>query len=204
MGWVRGEKEIFMKIEIEQLRAIKFANQLAFAYLICERLYPNYVYFSKNFSFGNVDVLRESINCTKDIIIAGGINKDKILQAINDVNINTPDTEDYQTIFVSSALDASCSIIETLEFSLDREFERLSTISTFATDSVYMFVQSRDNLDFASSNFERDILNDPLMLREISIQKKVISFLISNESLKMSDIDFLMKLQGKSGNLNLY
>ena len=34
--------------EINKLKDFDFTKQAAFAYLTCERLYPNYTYFSDN------------------------------------------------------------------------------------------------------------------------------------------------------------
>ncbi len=45
---------------INRLKEFDSNKQLAFAYLTCERLYPNYVYFSNESGFGDCSVLREA------------------------------------------------------------------------------------------------------------------------------------------------
>jgi uncharacterized protein YjaG (DUF416 family) len=48
--------------EITLLEKLDYNKQLTFAYLTCERLYPNYVFFSDNFDFGDKQILREAID----------------------------------------------------------------------------------------------------------------------------------------------
>jgi uncharacterized protein YjaG (DUF416 family) len=52
-----------MHIEaLNKLKQLDFSKQAAFAYLICERLYPNYVYFSNKYGFGKPNILRKAID----------------------------------------------------------------------------------------------------------------------------------------------
>lgn len=86
-------------------------KMLVFAYLTCERLYPNYVYFSENYKFGNKRVLRDAIDFIYDHLLSSNFsNSLSIFHHLESVNLNTADTEDFETIFVSPALDACTSI----------------------------------------------------------------------------------------------
>src|SRR6185312_16150426 len=108
----------------------------------------------------------------------------------------TPDTEDFSTIFVSSALDSCTAIMGTLKFVLDKETSRLHSISSFAADTVDMFIQYRDDLDFNNDpQFDQKIFADPLMQREINIQEGVISYLSKIDALEPMDIRNLASFQ---------
>jgi len=181
-----------MKVNIEKLKEGSFANQLAFAYLTCERLYPYYVYFSLNFSFGSINIVRKAIDDIRKHLIEDVISDEEILQDFNEVSVNTPDTDDFITIHASSALDACCIVLNSLQFLLDRKFDHLVYMSRYGTDMVDRYLNSDIEADVISPKLEQAILNDPLMKREISFQNEVISFLISHPTLKGSDIDYLI------------
>ena len=192
--------------EINKLKELDVSKQLAFAYLTCERLFPNYVYFSQNYGFGNPAILRKAMDFVYYAIFQKNeISKSKLL--IKEVHKNTPDTENYATNFVSSALDACTAIEESLNFLIDRQFERIESISTFATDTVDMYIQEIDNLDYNSdSAFQQKIDDHFLMKKEIRIQKGIIDFLvkINSTTLDSADIQTLLNLQKKNkSNLDL-
>lgn len=191
-----------MNNDLIKLKQLDYKQQLAFAYLTCQRLYPNYVFFSKNYGFGNTDILYK---CLEDIFstLWDAGNEKKLHELIDLVNTNTPSPEKFTTVLASSALDACTAITETLQFITDRKFSRIQDISTFATDTVDMYIQERDNLDYDLPDFEQIIQNDPLMQKEITVQKGIISYLTTIKHLEQEDIHTLLSLQGINGNLNL-
>jgi uncharacterized protein YjaG (DUF416 family) len=189
-----------------KLKESDFNKQLAFAYLTCERLYPNYVYFSNNFDFGTPQILREAIEFLRVNIFEQSPDKNKIKFLKRRVDKNTPDTEDFTTIFVSSALDACTALSDSLDFLVDKDFTRIENVSTYATDTVSMYVQDLDNLDYnADKNFQQKIESHPLMQREITIQLGIISFLNKRKILDYEDLQTLLNLQenNKKSNLEL-
>lgn len=183
-----------------------FKKQLTFAYLTCERLYPNYVYFSANFQFGDSSILPTAIDFVLSCILNERIDTPLAKKLLFIVEKNTPDTEDFDTIFVSSALDACTSIAETLDFLIDKQCSRLKDISTFATDSVDMYIQEIESLDYNTDKyFQTKIDSHPLMQKEMAIQTGIINYLISSKSIDLEDINVLLILQGnnRKSNLNL-
>ena len=114
--------------EVDKLTELYFTKQAAFNYLTCERLYPNYVYFSHNFSFGNPDALRVAIDYLYFNIFNKSPDKNKIKILTKEVDKNTPDTENFSTTFVSSALDACTAIGDSLDFLIDRDFSSIKYI----------------------------------------------------------------------------
>ncbi|MFT3677221.1 MAG: DUF416 family protein [Chitinophagaceae bacterium] len=191
-------------LDINSLNSLEFKKQLIFAYLTCERLYPNYVYFSANFQFGDSSVLRTAIDFVLGCILNEGIDKPLAKKFLLTVEKNTPDTEDFDTILVSSALDACTSIAETLDFLIDKQESRLKDISTVATDSVDMYIQELESLDFnADKDFQTKIDSHPLMQREVAIQTGIINYLSSRKSIDLEDINTLLSLQENNGKGNL-
>ena len=177
-----------MAINVEELRKAPITNQLIFAVVMCDRLYPNYVLFSNNFSFGNPMSLKDAIITVKQHLLGDFKKVEEIQQKIEDVEANTPDTEEFSTDSASSALDACCTIINTLHFIVDSNFDHIRYVSTYGTDSADRLIISNMNVDVITSEIENSISNSPIMLREISIQNRLISFLTSKSSLSTLNI----------------
>jgi uncharacterized protein YjaG (DUF416 family) len=190
--------------ELDKLKECDFHKQAAFAYLTCERLYPNYVYFSQNYDFGDPAVLREALDYIYNHLFEQDPDKNKIGAIIQKVEENTPDTEDFSAIFVSSALDACTSILDSLDFLIDKDFSKIQSISAYGTDTIEMYIQEIEKLDFnTDKDFQKKINNHPLMKREVAIQTGIISFL-NNKTLDYGDIQALFDQQNeKRGSLNL-
>jgi uncharacterized protein YjaG (DUF416 family) len=191
---------------IDKLKELSFTKQLAFGYLTCVRLYPNYVYFSNNFNFGSQQVLRKAIDFLYLNIFEKNPDRNKIDLLIKNIDKNIPEPADYDTILASSALDACTVIIETLNFLADKKTSRLHDISTMATDTADMYIQDIDALDYnTDKDFQEKIDNHPLMKKEVATQKGVISFLYNSKDIDFEDIQTLLHLQenNQKGSLGL-
>jgi uncharacterized protein YjaG (DUF416 family) len=189
---------------LTQLEELSFSKQLAFAYLTCERLYPNYAYFADNYHFGNKTVLREAIDYIYNNLLVYAPDKIVVEDLISQVDAATPKPEEFDTILASSALDACGAIHETLHFLTDKTLTRLDSISTFATDTVDMYIQELEDLNFNSDiEFQQKIDNHPIMKRELSIQGGIITYLSKIDTLGPQDISTLIELQGIHGSLSL-
>jgi len=190
---------------LNKLEGLDFQKQIVFAYLTCERLFPNYVYFSNNYGFGNSQALREAIDFLYENIFVVNTDKNKIKHLKNEIERNTPDTEDFTTIFVSPALDTCGAIYEALNFLIDKEFTTIKSISTFATDTVDMYVQATENIESPDINSKQKIEEHPLIKKEVLIQKGIITFLSNTALIDYNDIQTLLHLQenNKKSNLNL-
>ncbi len=189
--------------EIENLEKLEFGKQVVFAYLTCERLYPNYVYFSNNFNFGDSDILREAIDFVYANLFKVSPNKNDVNSLIERVEKLLPDTGEFDTIFVSSALDACSCVLHTLSFMIDKQPSELKHILTCATDTVDMYVREIEDISASDKDFMRKVYEHPLMRREISIQQGIIVFLSSSRSLDYNDIQTLLNLQDNNGKRNL-
>ncbi len=191
-------------IQIDALKKLHFKKQIIFVYLTCERLYRNYTYFSEHFGFGNPIRLRQAIDILRENLLSQNFNRKQIESLITSIDEITPLPEDYDTILASSAMDACGVVHESLYFLLDAVPSRLSDISTFATDTVDMFIQEEENLDFNTDKlFFEKIQNHPLMQREVSIQNGIISFLNKSKDIDDEDIETLINLQKNSNRSNL-
>jgi uncharacterized protein YjaG (DUF416 family) len=72
-----------------------------------------------------------------------------------------PDTENFESPLTSAALDAAVAVTNALEYCLDNEDKKIDEVATVARDTVDLYIQDRDNLDYQDPNFEEKISNDP-------------------------------------------
>jgi uncharacterized protein YjaG (DUF416 family) len=97
-----------------------------------------------------------------------------------------PNTEEYDTILSSFALDACTSIYSCICFLLDQETENIIDTAIYARDTVDMFIQENDDMELNDMLFEVKIENNYFMKLEKERQKKVILKL--NQKNKISDL----------------
>ena len=191
---------------ITELKNLDFTKQLAFAYLTCERLYPNYLFFSKNYKFGNPNILRQALDFIHHDFFEKHPDKRKMDFFRKEIDKNTPDPGDFRTGLASSALDACTAVMETLNFMEDKKILRIDDISTFGTDTVSMHIMNIASLDFnKDKDFQKKIDEHPLMQREVRVQSGIITFLRNIGLLRSEDIQTLLSLQDNNckGSLNL-
>jgi uncharacterized protein YjaG (DUF416 family) len=189
--------------EINKLKKLDFQKQLVFAYLSCERFYPNYSFFSNNYNFGDPTLLRSAIDFLYDSILKNIVDKQKVENLLQATNINAPKPDDFATFYASIAMYSAGVVYESVNLLKLTDIPRiLNDISTMCTDAVDLFIQERDNMDYDEDDFEAKILNDSLMQTEVSIQNGSIEYLQKIDHPNESDINTLLQLQKKgTGNL---
>lgn len=183
--------------ELKKLEALDFTKQLAFAYLTCERMFPNYVYFSENYGFGDPKILRDAIDFVYSaIFIENNIDKQKIEYFLKTSKANIPGPDDHGSYYGTIALDSGAIVYESIVL-LKKEDTKtsLTGISTTATNLIDCFIQTRDEMDYGDVDFEEKILNDTVMQKEIAIQNGIISYLGRIGKVEPSDMETLMQLQ---------
>lgn len=186
-----------------RLMPLKDEQKLLFAVLTCERLYPNYEYFQNTFSWGDSKVLSNAIGIIYQNLIKKDLfEKSEIQELINEIDVITPDTEDFSEIFVSFALDACTSLYSSLNFILDQKLEHIVDVAIYARDTVDMFIQERDNLSYDLVNVEDRIATDPLMIHEKVRQIDVIDRLSLKKSTKI-DNQLIEELRDKTPIINI-
>lgn len=110
-----------------------------------------------------------------------------------------PDTEDFSTLLCSQALDAGVAVCETLQLAMGADLGHAVNAASVARDTVDMFIQERDQMDYADPEFEKKILEDPLMIGELSAQRSVLMELSSHRDLEPKFVEALRtRFRGQS------
>lgn len=178
------------------LKPLSFQKKLIFGALICEKLYPNYEYFSKTTFWGNTDVLQNAISTIYQTVYRNELfSENEIQSLIDEVETFTPNTEDFETVLVSFALDACTSILSTLNFIIDKEIENIVDVATYARDTVDMYVQERDDMLVSDKMFEEKIEQDFYMKQEKERQKMTIKLLAEINEITDMQLKSLREIQ---------
>jgi uncharacterized protein YjaG (DUF416 family) len=161
------------------LSKLPFQHQLVFTSLCCERLIPNYMEFTRIEGWGDFRILRETLDWIWHSSINGDLSTVQVKRLIQLCEKEIPDTEEFESIYVSFALDVANAIVETLKFIEDREFLHIVDIASLCRDTVDMFIQEENDMDYTDPEFEQKILRHPLMVNELQRQNEIIRYLES-------------------------
>lgn len=164
-------------LEIKKLlQPLSFEQKLAFCALTAEKLLHNYSYFSQQFKWGSPEILQKALLVIFQSISNKNLfSKLEIQEFIDNVDSITPDTEDFDTILVSFALDGCTSVLSSLYYLQDQENEHTIDVAIYARDTVHMYLQEIDDLDMTNEYSEQKIENNLLMKLEKYRQKEIIN-----------------------------
>ncbi|MNY17612.1 hypothetical protein D3C86_1509380 [compost metagenome] len=165
--------------------------------MVCEKLYPNYLYFQSRCNWGDSSVLLGAIEIMyQSLFKSVFFDDEEIEQCIYAVDAVTPDTEGFLDSSVSLALDACTAVYSSLNFMHDQEVDHIIAVAIYARDTVYMSIINKDGLDMNLKGIDAMVLDDPLMIKEIARQFSIIEEL---ESLKDENISDELIQRHKAG-----
>ncbi|MBX2948048.1 MAG: DUF416 family protein [Crocinitomicaceae bacterium] len=157
----------------DKILNLNFTQAGLFGLIVFRRLFPNYQIFNK--MYGNEfdeDRLWEIHTQFEELLTrkhGEGHNSAVLGEEIFDL---MPEPGDYDSILASSALDASSTLSALNDFLATKDNKRIVDISTMAFDTVDMYIQEEENLP---ARFDESIIdNDPLMIKEINFQQKLL------------------------------
>lgn len=135
---------------------ISFLQKLQFAISVCEKLIPDYRYFSETFNWGNISALEEGLAHVKEISQGHKFDSKTIQLLISEIEENMPDTDDFGEVYGSLALNSACAINETLKFVVDRDDNRVVEIGGLSYDTEY-FKLKESNKNLSESELELEL-----------------------------------------------
>jgi uncharacterized protein YjaG (DUF416 family) len=189
----------------QQLNGLSFSQNLAFSAACCERILPNYNAFSRTENWGNPGLLRAAVDEVWQILQGKPVDRVKINQLMKDCEDVIPDTEDFTSEYTSAALDASIAVYEILNACIDEDILHIVEVAKCARETVYMFVDERDNLESYSAEqiLGKSIFTHPLMLREITQQEQDLQLIRNTNRLDESFLKMLRNSFDNNGKSNI-
>jgi len=149
-----------------------------------ERMLPNYRRFSEENQWGNSSVLRTALDLAWTWLESGTADRTLARKLAAECYNQAPDTADFSTILVSSALDAACSAKCVLDLLLDADVETAVEAASYARDTVDMYVQELEDMPANSPDLESRIHLHPVMQRELLNQRDALESILSGISLQ--------------------
>lgn len=174
-----------------RLHALSDLKRLAFLLACAERMYPNYLAFHRHHGWGEPQSIRRSL----DLIwlrLEGADVSDGASELLTEVEKVTPDTEDFDSLYVSPALDAAVVASILLESVGAISVEKILEGLTLATDTIDMYVQELDQIPPSAEDLESRIDSHPLMQKEL---RRRLENLETLEHLDLSDPSQQAKLK---------
>jgi len=167
----------FNEVKLKQkLSKLPFWKQLVFLLIICQRLLPSFRAFSAETGFQGENVLRELIAKAWNTLLSGVSSTDFSSEYAQAESI-APDTEDFDTALVSSALDAVIASSLLMKAFSSGHTDTIVEAVTLIRDSVDMYVQELEDMNPSDPGLEEKILNHELMQKELRRQREDLVFL---------------------------
>ncbi|TDU68056.1 uncharacterized protein YjaG (DUF416 family) [Prosthecobacter fusiformis] len=168
----------------EELNAFQLDQLVVFGLSCAERMIPNYKRFTRECRWGDPDILRNGLDLTWNWLTTGTISEKEVKKMLATCEAQTPDTDDFDTILVSSALDAANSVSAVLELILSNRCDSAIEIAIYGRDTVDMYIQESEGMDPQDAQLENKIWLHPLMQRELKSQRSAISLIKQGIAIK--------------------
>lgn len=160
----------------EKLAVIDIWKQNFFHVSVAQRVLPSYAAFSKEERLGNTSILENAFLSVKGAYFG---NKEEIdFQKLSkDCLAVAPDTEDFDSTYTSSALDAAIVVSNLAKCYGCFDPALIIESAGLIRDSVDMFLQDLEDLDLYDMVLESKILRHYLMQRELKAQRHTLEYL---------------------------
>ena len=155
-----------------QLALLPAKHRVAFAAACSERLIPNYEAFALMERWGDSSALDRALDAAWGYLDDTPLPETLVRELIAASEAVAPDTEEFDSLFTSAALDAAGAVIATLMCCLNGEVSEAVRAASAARDTIDMYIQQDEVLDATNPNFEQRILAHPLMIEELSRQQQ--------------------------------
>ncbi len=157
---------------LEVLSKLRSHQQLAFGAACCERMLPNYDTFVREVGWRDAAPLREALDTAWEFCESQRLPGAELREMLSKCEECAPESENFTSLYISSAQDAVFAICSLLDFLLDTDAAHIVNVARFSTDSVDLIVQEREAMDPRDLLRERKILEHPLMQQELVRQQR--------------------------------
>jgi uncharacterized protein YjaG (DUF416 family) len=160
----------------QKLIKLPFWKQLAFLLIVCQRLLPSFQTFAAETGFQGKSELAGLLTKAWDSLLNSVSSTDFSSEATLAESL-APDTEDFDSAIVSSALDAAIATSLLMKAFSGQQTDTIVEAVTLIRDSVDMYAQELEDMDPADPDLEKNILGHELMQKELRRQREDLEFL---------------------------
>lgn len=183
---------------IQKLGAMSESQIVTFAASCSERLLPNYKKFVDVEQWGDYSFFRSTLNSIWNFIEQQNISDENLKLLMKKCFEFVPDSEEFESIYASYAIDFGASIYNTLKYCLEKDIKNIISVADASINTVDLFVQEKHNLDPDDPDLEQKINNDQMMQQEIIKQLNDLDILAKQKIDQQFINSFRTSVEGKS------
>lgn len=163
----------------DRLAGLDIWHRLTFAALCSERLLPSYRAFQIATGWGNVKLLRELLDHLYRLLGDRILDTTWAQQAVEEWAPHIPDTEQFRTVLVGGALNASAATSYTIQIVADqgRDPRLAAWAGKHAYEAADRYAVSCGGFAAQSRAFEQEILSSPVVQDELERQEGSLAVL---------------------------
>jgi len=166
----------------DQIRKLSPHSRVAIAALCCERSLPNYKRFSLHHNWGKFDVLQNALAKIWTWLEKQNDTDDLIALALQ-CEEQAPDTNQFESVYVSPALDSAISVSNTLREIVSSKGNYAFEVASLSRDTVDMYIQEIENLYPQDPDLEEKIRMHTLMQAELQMIYADLNYLQTDWSI---------------------
>ncbi len=159
-----------------RLKKLNDIQRITFGICCCERLLPNYKKFKNDTNWGDENPLKKAMISVWNFVRISQLAFD-VESLLKECEAVAPESENFQSEYTSYAQDAVFAVCSILDYLKSKDIERISQASSYAIDTVDLYVQEIENMSSTDPDLEEKIKLHPIMQKEIFNQFSDLEFL---------------------------
>jgi uncharacterized protein YjaG (DUF416 family) len=185
--------------DLKQLNDWQLAT---FCAAVSERLFPNYLLFSRVSEFGDSQILRTALDKVWDRLSnrCGSVNFETQMEKVDAV---IPEPEDFDIYGVYPALDACVALIATLNQMIEASHQDARQISQLSLKGIETYLEVIADAELSDEELVRFINSHPLIEIEQQFQDNLIEQLMSNANVNVALLDSIRLQASNEGVSNI-
>ena len=190
----------FNEADLEnRLKNLTHEGRIAFGASCCERMLPNYKKFVGIEQWGDYDFFRKTLDKIWKQTYEPKAPQDRLDKLKQQVFDLLPDEEEFESIYVSYALEAGATVRNMLKYCQTRDVKYLLAVVNLLIATVDLFVQEKHDMDSQDPQLEEKIIQDIFMQKELKKQLEDLELLKNQKTFNESYIKvFRSSVEGKS------
>lgn len=183
----------------KKLNDMSDSQRIAFAAACCERLLPNYVKFVEVENGGDYSFFRSMLNQIWNHAGGKHMTNESIKQLMKKCFEIVPDSDDFESIYTSYAIDTGAAFYNTLKYCLESDIKFLISVVDASINTVDLFVQEKHNMNPNDPDLEQKIMNDQVMQNEVKKQVEDLNLIRNQQTMNEQFLTSLrLSIEGNS------
>ncbi|WP_158538583.1 DUF416 family protein [Chitinophaga skermanii] len=178
-------------MDIQKINKLDLTRGLVFCYLACKRLFPNYVYFSEHYAYGEPQKLEAAMDFIYREMLHEEPDEERLHYLDKQVKLQMPNLRSQQNIYAELAYLAATLIRYTLNMMKEKDTGYTINAMVLAFDSISVFVNHRDQNKWDLYSIE----DEELTVKESNLQAGIVDYLLLRDEIDLEDVDLLSQMQ---------